>query len=111
MAGMACAASVMTAGRPVCSVNAAAASAVAFDKAADKLGFCHSKLALDEASVCAVSECQKAGGQNCKLIASGTVEEKVMALQETKRALLADVFEASDATAAKLSLADLKALL
>ncbi len=46
-----------------------------------------------------------------KLIASGTVEEKVLALQDEKRALLADVFEASDATAAKLSLADLKSLL
>ena len=46
-----------------------------------------------------------------KLIASGTVEEKVLALQETKRALLADVFEASDSAAAKLSLADLKTLL
>ncbi len=46
-----------------------------------------------------------------KLIASGTVEEKVLALQAEKRALLAGVFEASDAAAAKLSLADLKALL
>ncbi|MEO6006341.1 MAG: DEAD/DEAH box helicase [Opitutus sp.] len=46
-----------------------------------------------------------------KLIASGTVEEKVLALQEEKRALLAGVFEASDAAAAKLSLADLKSLL
>jgi superfamily II DNA or RNA helicase len=46
-----------------------------------------------------------------KLIASGTVEEKVLALQEEKRALLAGVFEASDAAAAKLSLADLKDLL
>ncbi len=46
-----------------------------------------------------------------KLIASGTVEEKVLALQDEKRALLADVFEASDASAAKLSLADLKSLL
>jgi len=46
-----------------------------------------------------------------KLIAAGTVEEKVLALQAEKRALLADVFEASDAAAAKLSLADLKALL
>jgi SNF2 family DNA or RNA helicase len=45
-----------------------------------------------------------------KLIAAGTVEEKVLGLQDTKRALLADVFEASDAAAAKLSLADLKAL-
>jgi superfamily II DNA or RNA helicase len=46
-----------------------------------------------------------------KLIAAGTVEERVLALQETKRALLADVFEASDTAAAKLSLADLKDLL
>lgn len=46
-----------------------------------------------------------------KLIASGTVEEKVLALQAEKRALLADVFEASDAAAARLSLADLKSLL
>jgi superfamily II DNA or RNA helicase len=46
-----------------------------------------------------------------KLIASGTVEEKVLALQAEKRALVADVFEASDALAAKLSLTDLKSLL
>ena len=46
-----------------------------------------------------------------KLIAAGTVEEKVLTLQSEKRALLADVFEASDAAAAKLSLADLKSLL
>ncbi len=46
-----------------------------------------------------------------KLIASGTVEEKVLALQAEKRALLADVFEASDAAAARLSLTDLKSLL
>ena len=46
-----------------------------------------------------------------KLIAAGTVEEKVLALQDTKRALLADVFEASDSVAAKLSLAELKTLL
>lgn len=46
-----------------------------------------------------------------KLIASGTVEEKVLALQAEKRALLAGVFEASDASAANLSLADLKSLL
>ncbi|MBI4624361.1 MAG: DEAD/DEAH box helicase [Verrucomicrobia bacterium] len=46
-----------------------------------------------------------------KLIAAGTVEEKVLALQAEKRALLAGVFEASDATAAKLSLGDLKSLL
>jgi hypothetical protein len=46
-----------------------------------------------------------------KLIAAGTVEEKVLALQTEKRALLADVFGASDDAAAKLSLADLKSLL
>ena len=46
-----------------------------------------------------------------KLICSGTVEEKVLALQDTKRALLADVFEASDAAAAKLTLTELRDLL
>jgi superfamily II DNA or RNA helicase len=46
-----------------------------------------------------------------KLICAGTVEEKVMTLQDTKRALLADVFEASDEAAAKLGLADLRDLL
>jgi superfamily II DNA or RNA helicase len=46
-----------------------------------------------------------------KLICAGTVEEKVMTLQDTKRALLADVFEASDEAAAKLGLADLRELL
>jgi SNF2 family DNA or RNA helicase len=46
-----------------------------------------------------------------KLICSGTVEEKVLALQDTKRALLADVFEASAEAAASLSLADLRELL
>ena len=46
-----------------------------------------------------------------KLIATGTVEEKVLALQAEKRALLAGVFEASDAATAQLSLADLKSLL
>ncbi|MDO8542101.1 MAG: DEAD/DEAH box helicase [Opitutaceae bacterium] len=46
-----------------------------------------------------------------KLIAAGTVEEKVLALQEEKRALLAGVFEASDAVAAKLTLDDLKSLI
>ncbi|MFA6289143.1 MAG: DEAD/DEAH box helicase [Opitutaceae bacterium] len=46
-----------------------------------------------------------------KLICTGTVEEKVLHMQETKRALLADVFDASDATTAKLSLTDLTSLL
>ena len=46
-----------------------------------------------------------------KLIAASTVEEKVLGLQAEKRALLKDVFEASDAAAARLSLADLRTLL
>ncbi|HTL66645.1 MAG TPA: DEAD/DEAH box helicase [Lacunisphaera sp.] len=46
-----------------------------------------------------------------KLICSGTVEEKVLALQDEKRALLADVFEASDAVASQLSLGDLRELM
>jgi SNF2 family DNA or RNA helicase len=46
-----------------------------------------------------------------KLIASGTVEEKVLGLQAEKRTLLKDVFEASDVAAARLSLADLRSLL
>ena len=46
-----------------------------------------------------------------KLICTGTVEEKVLVLQEEKRRLLADVFEASDAANAKLTLADLRGLL
>jgi superfamily II DNA or RNA helicase len=46
-----------------------------------------------------------------KLICAGTVEEKVLGLQAQKRALLAGVFEASDAAAEGLSLADLRSLL
>lgn len=46
-----------------------------------------------------------------KLIAAGTVEEKVLALQAEKRALLAGVFEASDAVSAQLTLDDLQRLL
>lgn len=46
-----------------------------------------------------------------KLIASGTVEERVLGLQAEKRTLLENVFAASDAAAAKLSLGDLKSLL
>ena len=46
-----------------------------------------------------------------KLICSGSVEEKVLQLQETKRALLADVFDASDALNARISLADLRSLI
>jgi superfamily II DNA or RNA helicase len=54
---------------------------------------------------------QKRTVTSYKLICAGTVEEKVLALQAEKRALLADVFEASDAAASKLSLADLRDLL
>jgi len=46
-----------------------------------------------------------------KLVCASTVEEKVLALQHEKRALLAGVFEASDAAASQISLADLKSLL
>ena len=46
-----------------------------------------------------------------KLVCPATVEERVLALQEEKRALLAGVFEASDAVAAKITLADLRSLL
>jgi SNF2 family DNA or RNA helicase len=46
-----------------------------------------------------------------KLIASGTVEERVLGLQAEKQAMLKDVFEASDAVSARLSLADLRSLL
>jgi SNF2 family DNA or RNA helicase len=46
-----------------------------------------------------------------RLVCAGTVEEKVLALQEEKRALLAGVLEASDAAAQGLTLADLRSLL
>ncbi len=46
-----------------------------------------------------------------RLICSGTVEEKVQALQEGKRELLKDVFEASDEAASRLSLAELQSLM
>ncbi|MGA2018316.1 MAG: DEAD/DEAH box helicase [Opitutaceae bacterium] len=46
-----------------------------------------------------------------KLVCPETVEERVLSLQGDKRALLAGVFEASDAAAERLSLADLKSLL
>jgi superfamily II DNA or RNA helicase len=46
-----------------------------------------------------------------RLICAGTVEEKVLQLQDAKRALLANVFEASEAAAANLSLGDLRSLL
>ena len=46
-----------------------------------------------------------------KLICAGTVEEKVLQLQAAKRALLADVFEASEAAASRLSLDNLRGLM
>ena len=46
-----------------------------------------------------------------KLVCPETVEERVLALQQEKRALLAGVLEASDAAAERLSLADLRSLL
>ncbi len=45
-----------------------------------------------------------------KLIASGSVEERVLAMQNEKRALLANVFDEADAANAALTLADLRAL-
>ena len=45
-----------------------------------------------------------------KLVVTGTVEEKVLQLQDTKRQLLAEVFDASDALNSRLELADLRAL-
>ncbi|MDQ8179082.1 SNF2-related protein [Pelagicoccus sp. SDUM812005] len=46
-----------------------------------------------------------------KLIVSDSVEEKVLQLQNQKRQLLADVFEASEAANAKITLQDLKELI
>lgn len=46
-----------------------------------------------------------------KLVVADSVEERVLELQAEKRALIASVFEASDAESAKISLADMKALL
>lgn len=46
-----------------------------------------------------------------KLVVADSVEERVLELQAEKRALIASVFEASDAETAKISLADMKALL
>lgn len=46
-----------------------------------------------------------------KLICAETVEERVLALQQSKSALLRDVFEASDVANAKIGLDDLKSLL
>jgi SNF2 family DNA or RNA helicase len=46
-----------------------------------------------------------------KLIAAGTVEERVLALQQSKAGLLADFFEESAAALEKISLADVRQLL
>ncbi|MDR2983181.1 MAG: hypothetical protein LBV12_13195, partial [Puniceicoccales bacterium] len=46
-----------------------------------------------------------------KLIATGTVEERVLELQRTKAHLLRDLFEESDSTNSRITLADLKELL
>lgn len=46
-----------------------------------------------------------------RLVCPETVEEKVLSLQEEKRALLAGVLEASDAATGRISLADLRSLL
>jgi len=46
-----------------------------------------------------------------KFIAVGTVEEKVLDIQKNKAELLRDLFRASDASSAKVSLSDLKSLL
>lgn len=46
-----------------------------------------------------------------KLVVADSVEERVLELQAEKRALIASVFEASDAESAKISLADMKELL
>ncbi len=46
-----------------------------------------------------------------KLIVADSVEEKVLQLQQSKRKLLEDIFEASEAVNAKISLEDLKSLI
>lgn len=51
--------------------SAIAASAVAVDQAARKLGYCHSKPTLEEAGQCAVSKCIKSGGRDCQVTATG----------------------------------------
>jgi SNF2 family DNA or RNA helicase len=46
-----------------------------------------------------------------KLIASGTIEERVMELQRTKSEMLRKLLTESDANSSKISLAEIKALL
>ena len=46
-----------------------------------------------------------------KLIASDTVEDKVLQLQQSKRKLLEQVFEESEAANLKLSVSDLRELI
>ncbi len=54
---------------------------------------------------------QKRTVTSYKLIAAGTVEERVLALQQSKAGLLADFFEESGAALEKISLADMRQLL
>lgn len=54
---------------------------------------------------------QKKVVTSIKLIASASIEEKVLAMQEAKRGLLENLFEASDAVNAPVGLADLRELL
>lgn len=54
---------------------------------------------------------QKRTVTSYKLIAAGTVEERVLALQQSKAGLLADFFEESGAALEKISLADVQKLL
>jgi SNF2 family DNA or RNA helicase len=46
-----------------------------------------------------------------KLIATGTVEEKVLELQKTKAKILAELLDESAAATSKISLADLRGLM
>jgi len=46
-----------------------------------------------------------------KLIVSNSVEERVLQMQNTKRRLLEEIFEASEANNSKIGLEDLRLLL
>jgi len=46
-----------------------------------------------------------------KLIVSNSIEEHVLLMQNTKRRLLAEIFEASEANNSKIGLEDLRSLL
>jgi SNF2 family DNA or RNA helicase len=54
---------------------------------------------------------QKKVVTSIKLIAAGSIEEKVLALQRAKKSLLEDLFEESRAATSGVSLADLRELL